>query len=170
VEVLTILLDDPAPCTLLTPRSACRLLPPSCTLELWLVLPTPPRPPAEAEGHQWPAVWKALPTASAVSPVLDHSCWTYFLGEVDWCSTGCTASWCHRFCSIQNLAISAHLRASHHRVPSLFRVLNEICDDRRQEKCGLISTLAIALFRASGFTVIPFRKFRTQQKPHLLRR
>ena len=54
---------------------------------------------AEAEGHQRPAVWKVLPTASAVSPVLDHSCWTHFLGEVDWRSTGCTASWCHRLCS-----------------------------------------------------------------------
>ena len=48
--------------------------------------------PAEAEGHQRPAIWKVLPTASAVLPVLDHSCWTHFLGEVDWCSTGCTAS------------------------------------------------------------------------------
>jgi hypothetical protein len=37
--------------------------------------------------------------------VLDHSCWTHFLGEVDWCSTGCTASWCHRLCSIPNLAV-----------------------------------------------------------------
>ena len=25
---------------------------------------------------------------------LDHFCFTHFLGEVDWCSTGCTASWC----------------------------------------------------------------------------
>jgi len=41
--------------------------------------------PAEAEGHQQPAVWKVLPTASAVLPVLDHFCWTHFLGEVDWC-------------------------------------------------------------------------------------
>ena len=55
-------------------------------------------------------------TASAVLPVLDHSCWTHFLGEVDWCSTGCTASWCHRLCSISNLAFQARLRASHHRV------------------------------------------------------
>jgi len=30
--------------------------------------------PGEAEGHQRPAVWKALPAASAVVPVLDHSC------------------------------------------------------------------------------------------------
>jgi len=43
VKVLTKLLDDPAPCTLLAPRSACRLLPSSCTFELCLVLPTPPR-------------------------------------------------------------------------------------------------------------------------------
>jgi len=40
-----------------------------------------------------------------------------------------------------------------------FCVSNEICDDRRQTKCGLISTLVIALFRTSGFTVIPIRKF-----------
>jgi len=52
--------------------------------------------PAEAENHQRPAVWKVLSTASAVVPVLDHSCWTHFLGAVDWRSTGCTASWCHR--------------------------------------------------------------------------
>ena len=74
--------------------------------------------PAEAEGHQRPAVWKALPTASAISPVLDHSCsGTHFPGEVDWCSTDCTASWCHRLCSIPNLAFPAHLRASHYRIP-----------------------------------------------------
>jgi len=73
--------------------------------------------PAETEGHQRPAIWKALSTTSAVSPVLNHSCWTRFLDEVDWCSIGCTASWCHRLCSIPNLAFQAHLRASHHRVP-----------------------------------------------------
>ena len=49
--------------------------------------------PAEAEGHQRPAGWKALPTASAVLSMLDHSCRTHFLGEVDWCSTSCTACW-----------------------------------------------------------------------------
>ena len=42
VEVLVKLLDDPTLCTLLAPRSACWLLPPSCALKLWLVLPTPP--------------------------------------------------------------------------------------------------------------------------------
>ena len=77
--------------------------------------------PAEAEGQQRPAVWKTLPAASAVLPVLDHSCWMHYLGhgevtEVDWCSTGCTASWCHRLCSIPNLAFQAHLWTSHHRV------------------------------------------------------
>ena len=51
-----------------------------------------------------------------------------------------------------------------------FCVSNEICDDRRQKKCGLISTLVIALFRTSGFTVILIRKFWSQWKPHLLRR
>ena len=25
----------------------------------------------------------------------------HFLGEVDWCLTGCTASWCHRLCPFQ---------------------------------------------------------------------
>jgi len=30
--------------------------------------------PAEAEVHQRPAVWKALPTATAVTPVLNYSC------------------------------------------------------------------------------------------------
>ena len=30
--------------------------------------------PAEAEGHQWPVVWKARPTAFAVLPVQDHFC------------------------------------------------------------------------------------------------
>jgi len=72
--------------------------------------------PAEVEGHQRPTVWKALRTASAILPVLEHSCSTHFLGEVDWCSTGCTASWCLRLCSITNLAFQAHLRASNHRV------------------------------------------------------
>ena len=42
--------------------------------------------------------------------------WTHFLVEMDWRSTGCTASWCHRLCSIPNLAFQARLRASHHRV------------------------------------------------------
>jgi len=51
-----------------------------------------------------------------------------------------------------------------------FRVLNEICDDRRQEKCGVISTLVIALIKKSSFTVVPLRKFRPHQKPYLLRR
>ena len=55
-------------------------------------------------------------TASAVLPVLDHSCWTNFPGEVDWRSTGCTASCCHRLCSIPNLAFQARLRTSHYRV------------------------------------------------------
>ena len=55
----------------------------------------------------------------AVLPVLDRSYWTHFLVEVDWCSTGWTASWCHRLCSIPNLAFQAHLRVSHHRVPFL---------------------------------------------------
>jgi len=36
-------LDDPDLCTLMAPCSACRLLPPSCILKLWLVLPTPSR-------------------------------------------------------------------------------------------------------------------------------
>jgi len=36
-----------------------------------------------------------------------------------------------------------------------FCVSNEICD----EKCGLISTLVIALFRTSSLTVIHIRKF-----------
>ena len=43
----------------------------------------------------------------------------------------CVSGWCHRLCSIPNLAFQAHPRASHHRVP--FFVLNEICDDRRQK-------------------------------------
>ena len=43
VKVLAKLLEDLALCTLLTLCSACRLLPPSCTLELWLVLPTSSR-------------------------------------------------------------------------------------------------------------------------------
>ena len=72
-----------------------------------------------SRGSSTAAVWKALPTASAVLPVLDHSCWTQFLGEVDLCSTNCTASWCHRLCSIPNWVFQAHLRASHHRVPFL---------------------------------------------------
>jgi len=38
-------------------------------------------------------------------------------------------------------------------------VSNEICDDRCQKQCGLISTLVIALFRTSGFTVILIHKF-----------
>jgi len=42
--------------------------------------------PTEAEGYQRPAVWKVLPIASVDLPVLDHSCWTHFLGEVDWCA------------------------------------------------------------------------------------
>ena len=42
VKVLAKLLNDPALCTLLEPRSACLLLPPSCALILWLELPTPP--------------------------------------------------------------------------------------------------------------------------------
>jgi len=84
--------------------------------------------------------------------------WPHFLGEADWRSTGCTASWCHRLCSISNLK----------EIP--FCVMNEICDDRCQDKCGLISTLAIALFRTSRFTVILFCTFRPQRKPHLLRR
>jgi len=71
------------------------------------------------KSHQRPAVWKVRPTASAVLPVLDHFCWTHFLGEVDWCSTGCTASWCHRLSSIPNLAFQARPPASHHRVPFL---------------------------------------------------
>ena len=71
------------------------------------------------ECHQRPAVWKALPTASVVSPVLDHSCSTHFLGEVDWCSTDYIVSWCPRLHSIPNLIFQAHLRASHHWVPFL---------------------------------------------------
>jgi len=43
VKVLVKLLDDPALYTLFAPRSACQLLSPSCTVKLWLVLPTPPR-------------------------------------------------------------------------------------------------------------------------------
>jgi len=43
VKVLVKLLDKPALRILLALRSACRLLPPSCTLYLLLVLPTPPR-------------------------------------------------------------------------------------------------------------------------------
>jgi len=42
--------------------------------------------PADAEGHQRPAVWKALPTASAILPVqravLNHSCGT--ISSVKW--------------------------------------------------------------------------------------
>jgi len=36
--------------------------------------------PPEAEGHQRPAVWKALPTASIVLPMLDDDddCLYYF--------------------------------------------------------------------------------------------
>ena len=41
-----------------------------------------------------------------------------------------------------------------------FCVSNEICDDRRQDKCNLISLLVVALFRTFGFTVILIRKFR----------
>jgi len=51
-----------------------------------------------------------------------------------------------------------------------FCVSNEICDDGRQEKCGLISMLVIALFWTSGFTVILNGEFRPFRKPHLLRR
>jgi len=40
-----------------------------------------------------------------------------------------------------------------------FSVSNEICDDRRQKKCGLISTLVIALFRTSGFILIDRHDF-----------
>jgi len=75
--------------------------------------------PVEAQGQQRPAVWKTLPTASTVLPVLDHSCWMHFVSEVDWCSIGCTASWCHRLCSIPYLSFQMHVRASHHRVPFL---------------------------------------------------
>jgi len=45
-----------------------------------------------------------------------------FLGEVDWCSTGCTASCCHRLRSTPNLAFQAHLRASHCRVPLMMMI------------------------------------------------
>ena len=38
-----------------------------------------PLVPAEAGGHQRPAVRKVLPTASAVLPVLDHFGWTHIL-------------------------------------------------------------------------------------------
>jgi len=55
--------------------------------------------------------------ASAVSPVLDCFCWTHFIGDVDWCSTGCIASWCHHLCFSPNVGFQAHLRASHHKVP-----------------------------------------------------
>ena len=36
-----------------------------------------------------------------------------------------------------------------------FCVSKEICDDRRQKKCGLISTLIIALFRTYGALLTP---------------
>jgi len=60
-----MLLDDPAPCTLLTPRSVRRLLPPSCTLELWLVLPTPPR--ARQIVTTYPGQFISVPSAVTVT-------------------------------------------------------------------------------------------------------
>jgi len=69
---------------------------------------------------------------------------------------------------ILNLAFQAHLWASHHNIP--FSCFEWICDDRHHKKCGLISIVVIAFFWNSGFTLIPFRKFRVQQKSHLLQR
>ena len=108
-----------------------------------------------------PKVEKALPTATAaVSPVLDHFCWTHFLGEVNWCSTGCTQR-------RRSVIAFAPFQIQHFK--RIFKLLtiefslcvsNKICDDRCQEKCSTTSTLVIALFRTSGFTVILIRKFR----------
>jgi len=77
------------------------------------------------------------------------------------CSTGCTASWCHRLCSILNLAFQHIFELLITEFP--FFVPNGICNYRRQEKCDLISTLVIALFRISGFSVILICKFRPRK-------
>jgi len=90
--------------------------------------------PAEAEGHQRPAVWKVLPTIPPFYP-----CWTILVGRIS------SVKWT----GVQPVALRlgvivfALFQIWHFkRVLELliiefpFCVSNEIYDDRRQKKCA----------------------------------
>jgi len=106
---------------------------------------------AEAEVYQRPEGWNALPTVSTVSPVLDNLCWMHFLGEVEWCSTGCTVSWCPNLCFLPKVAFQAHLRASHHSIPlSCFGEILKLDNNWSLSinQCNLSNLRFCVLFRA----------------------
>jgi len=92
-----------------------------------------------------------------------YLCWTILVGRIS------SVKWTGVQPVALRLGVIAFARCQNWYLKRIFELLiaefpfcvsNEICDDRRQEKFGLISTLVIALFRTFGFTVILFRKFR----------